>query len=234
VTPTIPHDADVAAGPFVLSSWKEIAQYLGKGVRTVQRWEHSGLPVHRPNGSGIVCAYPQELDTWIHAGHDAGRETDTLLEEVSHLAAEKEQLTREIAELRVERDSLSQGPPQFLSSTESHLIERAARACRLSKATQKRTSDLIEPFFQHGRRFIVLGLDVASTYCDMAEARTGPSHDADRERLTTRATMELENVQRQFPTYIKGFDGPGQAGVLTAVNQLQQRVEHLRAKDGEF
>ena len=24
----------------VLSSWKDIARYMGKGVRTVQRWEH--------------------------------------------------------------------------------------------------------------------------------------------------------------------------------------------------
>jgi hypothetical protein len=31
-----------------LDSWKEIASYLGRGVRTVQRWEcEEGLPVHR-------------------------------------------------------------------------------------------------------------------------------------------------------------------------------------------
>jgi hypothetical protein len=31
-----------------LDSWKEIAAYLKRGVRTVQRWERtSGLPVHR-------------------------------------------------------------------------------------------------------------------------------------------------------------------------------------------
>ena len=51
----------------VLGSWKEIANYLGKGVRTVQRWERqSGLPVHRPSGSrkGVVLAFPAELDKW--------------------------------------------------------------------------------------------------------------------------------------------------------------------------
>ena len=51
----------------ILSSWKEIAQHLGKGIRTVQRWEGQlGLPVHRPSGStkGIVLAYPTELDAW--------------------------------------------------------------------------------------------------------------------------------------------------------------------------
>ena len=54
--------------PHVLSSWKEIATFLGKGVRTVQRWESSlGLPVHRPSeDSGVVLAYPVELDEWCH------------------------------------------------------------------------------------------------------------------------------------------------------------------------
>jgi hypothetical protein len=51
----------------VLSSWKEIAGYLGKGVRTVQRWERElGLPVRRPRGhkSRIILAYPEELKSW--------------------------------------------------------------------------------------------------------------------------------------------------------------------------
>src|SRR5215470_4744221 len=51
----------------VLSSWKEIANYFGKGVRTVQRWESElGLPVHRPVAAnkGIVMAFPSELDHW--------------------------------------------------------------------------------------------------------------------------------------------------------------------------
>lgn len=49
------------------TSWKEIATYLGKGVRTAQRWERElGLPVLRPNGkpSGVVSASPAELDSW--------------------------------------------------------------------------------------------------------------------------------------------------------------------------
>jgi phage terminase Nu1 subunit (DNA packaging protein) len=51
----------------VLSSWKEIANFLGKGVRTVQRWERElGLPVRRPQGSrqGVVLAFPHELRAW--------------------------------------------------------------------------------------------------------------------------------------------------------------------------
>jgi hypothetical protein len=53
--------------PTVLTSWKEIAAYLGKGVRTVQRWEREfGLPVRRPNGnSHTVYASCEELQAWL-------------------------------------------------------------------------------------------------------------------------------------------------------------------------
>src|SRR4051794_4944965 len=51
-----------------LGSWKEIAAYLGKGVRTAQRYESQlGLPVRRPDRDDrkIVFALPDELDAWI-------------------------------------------------------------------------------------------------------------------------------------------------------------------------
>jgi hypothetical protein len=31
----------------ILSGWKEMANDLHQGVRTVQRWESMGLPIHR-------------------------------------------------------------------------------------------------------------------------------------------------------------------------------------------
>ncbi len=50
-----------------LASWKEIAAYLRREVRTVIRWEKErGLPVHRlPGGrGGSVFAFADELDKW--------------------------------------------------------------------------------------------------------------------------------------------------------------------------
>jgi Tol biopolymer transport system component len=50
-----------------LDSWKEIASYLSRGERTVQRWEREeGLPVHRltHQKQGSVFAYKEELDAW--------------------------------------------------------------------------------------------------------------------------------------------------------------------------
>ena len=56
--------------PELFSGWKEIAGYLGKGVRTVQRYErHMGLPVRRPAGKSqsSVLATRAELDAWVSA-----------------------------------------------------------------------------------------------------------------------------------------------------------------------
>jgi non-specific serine/threonine protein kinase len=50
-----------------LESWKEIATYLGRSVRTARRWEaEEGLPVHRHmhRALGSVYAYRSELDAW--------------------------------------------------------------------------------------------------------------------------------------------------------------------------
>ena len=58
----------VPSTPQILGSGKEIAQYLGKGVRTVQRWALvHGLPVRRPNGAphGVVYASREELEGWL-------------------------------------------------------------------------------------------------------------------------------------------------------------------------
>lgn len=54
-----------------LDSWKEIASYLDRDVRTVIRWEKErGLPVHRVPGlkGHGVFALSSEVDAWLHSG----------------------------------------------------------------------------------------------------------------------------------------------------------------------
>jgi TolB-like protein len=63
-----------------LDSWKEIAAYLKKEVRTVQRWEKNlGLPVRRlaHGKQGTVFAYKSELDSWW-------RESQSTIESEDH------------------------------------------------------------------------------------------------------------------------------------------------------
>src|SRR5262249_41889246 len=71
-------DANPAAAsssaPDELTSWKEIAVYLAREVRTVQRWEKTdGLPIRRLKHAkrGSVFAYRQELDRWLQSRSQA-------------------------------------------------------------------------------------------------------------------------------------------------------------------
>ena len=53
-----------------LESWKEIANYLQRDVRTVARWEkNEGLPVHRHehHRRASVYAFPCEIEAWCAA-----------------------------------------------------------------------------------------------------------------------------------------------------------------------
>jgi AAA-like domain len=59
-----------------LDSWKEIAEYLHRGLSSVQRWEREeGLPVRRHvhTTGGSVFAYTRDLDEWL-----AGRDSSTM------------------------------------------------------------------------------------------------------------------------------------------------------------
>ena len=61
-----------------LESWKEIAVYLRRGVRTVRRWEkEEGLPVHRQAHKklGTVYAHRSELDAWREGRRATAPET---------------------------------------------------------------------------------------------------------------------------------------------------------------
>lgn len=58
-----------------LDSWKEIASYLRRDVRTVQRWEKKeGLPVYRHlhDKLGSIYAYRNELAEWFNTRQQSG------------------------------------------------------------------------------------------------------------------------------------------------------------------
>src|SRR5690348_18358854 len=91
----------------ILNSWKEIASYLGRGVRTVQRWEANlGLPVHRPSGRdhSAVLAFSTELDQWLDSR--PVRQSFPLIGEspsVSHFPASEIQTLLSRAEVLLEK-----------------------------------------------------------------------------------------------------------------------------------
>jgi hypothetical protein len=90
----------------VLNGWKDIARSLGKGVRTVQRWERGfGLPVRRLSGGRhhAIVAIPEELDAWLQSqSASSPSELETLHREVATLLEEIESVRRVEAVLRAE------------------------------------------------------------------------------------------------------------------------------------
>jgi hypothetical protein len=91
----------------ILSGWKEIAAYMGHGLRTVQRWEVIGLPVHRPKGTNrsAVIAFKEELDVWSHATPIRyAQEIEELKAKVASLEKEIQTLKRIIERSIVERN----------------------------------------------------------------------------------------------------------------------------------
>lgn len=70
-----------------LETWKQIAGFFGKEVRTVQRWEKTlGLPVHRYRNAkqDSVYAFEHQLQTWLEARRQVARPQpadDTIIEE---------------------------------------------------------------------------------------------------------------------------------------------------------
>ena len=96
-----------------LDSWKEIASYVGRDVRTVIRWEQEGgFPVHRiPVGQRrSVFAYRHEIDEWLRASDlRDGESTD-----LAHTPNEEAEALLEVeaGEERTSPDSESHQPPE--------------------------------------------------------------------------------------------------------------------------
>lgn len=90
---TTVHNLTAKSAPEVrseqLDSWKQIAVYLRREVRTVQRWEKSeGLPVHRHYHvkGGTVYALKEEIDVWLAGRAQPPRESRPMQKRSQHAA----------------------------------------------------------------------------------------------------------------------------------------------------
>lgn len=119
----------------ILNSWKEISGYIGRGVRTVQRWEELyGLPVHRAAGRdrSAVYALSDEVDAWLRLGkmHDVPKpqrdvtsdsaeryrllleRTSTLVERLRELRKQSALIREQLAQGREQHDNRNSFPRQ--------------------------------------------------------------------------------------------------------------------------
>jgi|SRR5215471_19413149 len=111
----------------VLNSWKEIAAYTGRGVRTVQRWEQDlGFPVRRPRGKqrSAVIAIKEEIDQWMRTPHGAQAGLD------------RHRVNLENQRRLVDNTEVLHARATTLLSRYAILAERVARAIQISNAMQ--------------------------------------------------------------------------------------------------
>jgi tetratricopeptide (TPR) repeat protein len=117
-----------------LDSWKEIASYLGREVRTVIRWEKDRrLPVHRiPGGKGHgVFALRSEVDAWLQKG-PAGRGNPAALAVLPFLNfdhPEKSEVSDAISQTIISTLSCVPNLRVMAWSTVSRLRQEAADPC---------------------------------------------------------------------------------------------------------
>jgi hypothetical protein len=127
----------------ILNGWKEIADYLHCGVRTVQRWEETGLPIRRENTKGGrkgVIALRGEIDAWLrrvplHERMPSERQESMPSEpkSIAPLISHSRQLQQEVA--------ASAGDLLFAIQ---ELKETVELLCSPTNASQSATSECIE------------------------------------------------------------------------------------------
>ena len=121
----------------LLNSWKEIATYLGRGVRTAQRWEKYGLPVRRlaPGPRASVIADAREIDNWIQSAKAHGFTAEEPREPalVPGVALAR---VRQFRSLRSEHDVLENGKNSLaqLIVNVARLKENCERVSQLARS----------------------------------------------------------------------------------------------------
>ncbi len=127
-----------------LSGWKEIANYLGKGVRTVQRYEREmGLPILRPTGKSVVTAIRTELDNWVtnsHVSLPPPARRRALESRTNELRAKFLQIDSEIA-LTFSNLAMTASNPEKKRRTAQTAREAYDTIMRLRKETQLRDAE---------------------------------------------------------------------------------------------
>lgn len=125
----------------VLNSWKEIATYVGRGVRTVQRWERElNLPVRRPRGKqrSAVIAIKQDIDLWLRTPHNGQAAPANVRHRHANLMHNAELLKTRASMLCAQSDALQKQLVRMLS------IGSVLRAtCRTAMSRQRSWAGLI-------------------------------------------------------------------------------------------
>jgi TolB-like protein/tetratricopeptide (TPR) repeat protein len=131
----------------LLDSWKEIAVFFGREVRTVQLWEREeSLPVHRHvhKARGTVHAFRSELEAWKLSRHSCLSRTKNIISLVvipfenqtlgrfpsSFAEGLAEDLVTNLGSIQSERIVVVARPPRMPHSGTHRDLQRWARSCK--------------------------------------------------------------------------------------------------------
>lgn len=134
-------DGDFGKPNRVLTSWKEIASYLSKGVRTVQRWEKDfGLPVRRPTGSdkSAILARTSDIDLWVAMRCSPRGRPDGVSLQDHQILATRTSLVTSISTLKMLRDSNA----ALMSEVQAALANLRSQILRLQNGVDHHPPEL--------------------------------------------------------------------------------------------
>jgi hypothetical protein len=111
----------------LLCGWKEIAEFLHLTVRTAQRWETVGLPVHRAYESerSPVLASRHELEQWVTTRQTRMRK---------HSSEARFKLVTDLVELRSAQQRTHRKTRRLITQV-THLGNEQRRLISLIKAS---------------------------------------------------------------------------------------------------
>lgn len=227
--------------PHILTSWKEIGQYLGKGVRTVQRWEREGgLPVRRQTRSAphAILAISDELDAWARSQTRGPTRVlaEALRREIAILHAENEELRARlgileavVANSAIGADSANRRhePPSSLRLEERFSIDSGPEPPSATglPGTTRKGSHGIRFAARRGRALAVRArLSFAFTLCSLIE-----NHVRHGDLATLRRAQDSAMAIRRSldsPGYVPGDELDD---LRTLLGQLGLRIERIMA-----
>jgi hypothetical protein len=130
-----------------VGNWREISKYVGRGIRTLQRWETMyGFPIHRPSPTakkGAVFSTKAEIDNWLRTlpvtetGNDPHLRLSRPPTREVKRTAEEAQLVKNSINLILERLRIAQG--QTAGTTrEAQVVKNSIKLIRERLRIDKR------------------------------------------------------------------------------------------------
>ena len=192
----------------ILNSWKEISTYVGRGIRTLQRYEEQlGFPVHRASAKhrSSVIAFADEIDHWLR-----NRPEKSVVPRNSSDSGDPE------TDLMRAQEALQKALAAYRLSLRRY--NEAKHRSTLNGAASGGTAPVAKWHWPAGMQFIRTELQVATTMAEIAKSAV----DRDRRERTRRnARAAYERAARHVGDVFLDSENSRELSELFAVLRAQ-------------